>query len=133
MNEKKTPTSVRKPKKSKEQDQLEKTNLRTLRQGQRLDTSKTKLCSSKERKPPPKLENYKELPLNQCNSPSTNACKPLHETVQLQRLSSDRSDRSPSPVRLVDKIAQHLGTKAVRPVHITGQADATWETARAQK
>jgi hypothetical protein len=46
-----------------------------------------KLCSSKERKPPnQKLENHKELPLhtcklplNQCNSPETNTCKPLEE------------------------------------------------------
>jgi hypothetical protein len=34
--------------------------------------------------------------------------------------------------RLVDKIAQHLVTTPVRPVYLTGQADATWETARAQ-
>jgi hypothetical protein len=33
----------------------------------------------------------------------------------------------------VDKIAQHLEITPVRPVHLTGQADATWETARAQK
>jgi hypothetical protein len=88
----------------------------------------------------PKLENHKELllhtcelPLNQCNFPWTNACERLHEKEQLQQLSSDRSDRSPSPVRLVKKIAQHLGTTPVRPVPFTCQADATWETARAQK
>jgi hypothetical protein len=31
---------------------MKKTSLEPLRQGQRLDTSETKLCSSKERKPP---------------------------------------------------------------------------------
>jgi hypothetical protein len=74
----------------------------------------------------PKLENHKELPLhtcklplNQCNSPWTNSCKPLHETEQLQQLNFDRSDRSPSLVRPVDKIAQHLGTTSVRLVPLT--------------
>jgi hypothetical protein len=33
----------------------------------------------------------------------------------------------------VYKIAQHLGTTPVTLVPFTGQADATWETARAQK
>jgi hypothetical protein len=74
----------------------------------------------------PKLKNHKELPLNQC-------MRTTHETEQLHQLSSHRSDRSPSPVRPVDKIAQHLGTTPVRPVPLTGQVDATWETARAQK
>jgi hypothetical protein len=49
---KETPTSDRKPKKGKEQDHLKKTSLGPLRQGQRLDTSETKPCSSKEHKPP---------------------------------------------------------------------------------
>jgi hypothetical protein len=79
--QKETPTSDRKPNKGKE------TSLGPLRQGQRLDTSETKLCSSKERKPPNQSsKNHKELPLhtwklplNQCNSPWTNACKPLEE------------------------------------------------------
>jgi hypothetical protein len=66
----------------------------------------------------PKLENHKELPLQ--------TRKPLQETEQLQQLSSDRSDWSPSPVRLVDKIAQHHGTTPVRLVPFTGQADATF-------
>jgi hypothetical protein len=55
-----------------------------------------------------KLENHKELalhtcklPLNQCNSPWTNACKPPRKTDQLLQLYSDQLDRSTSPVRLV--------------------------------
>jgi hypothetical protein len=85
--QKETLTSDRKPNKGKEQDHLKKTSLGSLRQGQRLDTSETKQSSSKERKPPNQsLKNHKELPLhtcklplNQCNSPWTNACKPLEE------------------------------------------------------
>jgi hypothetical protein len=64
---------------------LKKTSLRPLRQGQWLDTSETKQSSGKERKPPKQSsKNHKELPLHtcklplkQCNSPWTNACKPL--------------------------------------------------------
>jgi hypothetical protein len=33
----------------------------------------------------------------------------------------------------MDKIAQHLGTTPVRPVPLTGQVNATWETAKSQK
>jgi hypothetical protein len=81
---------------------------------------------------------HMQAPPEPMQLPWTNALKdrtsePRHETEQLQQLSSDRLDRSPSPVRQVDKIAQHLGTIQVRPVHLTGQADATWETARAQR
>jgi hypothetical protein len=47
------------------------------------------------------------------------------QTEQLLQLRSDRSDRSTSPVIPVDKITQHLGTTPVRPVYLTGQADAT--------
>jgi hypothetical protein len=76
--QKETPTSDRKPNKGKEQDHLKKTSLGPLRQGQRLDTSETKQSSSKERKPPKQSsKNHKELPLNQCTSPWTNAFKPL--------------------------------------------------------
>jgi hypothetical protein len=64
---------------------LKKTSLRPLRQGQRLDTSETRQNSSKERKPPNQSsKNHRELPLhtcklplNQCNSLWTNACKPI--------------------------------------------------------
>jgi hypothetical protein len=83
--QKETLTSDRKPNKDKEQDHLKKTSLGPLRQGQPLDTSEKKQSSSKERKPPNQSsKNHKELPLhtcklplNQCNSPWTNACKPL--------------------------------------------------------
>jgi hypothetical protein len=70
---------------------LKKTSLGPLRQGQRLDTSETKQSSSKERKPPKQSsKTHKELPLhtcklplNQCTSPWTNACKTPLETGQL--------------------------------------------------
>jgi hypothetical protein len=67
-----------------------------------------------------------QLPLDECMQTTS-------QTEQLLQLCSDRSDWSTSPVRPVDKITQYLGTTPVRPVHLTGQADATWETARAQK
>jgi hypothetical protein len=139
--QKETPTSDRKPKKGTEKDHLKKTSPGPLSQGQWLDTSETKLCSSKEHKPlNQSLKTTKSSPcthasspLNQCNYPCTNACERPHETEQLRQLSSHRSDRSPSPVRPVDNIAQHLGTTPVRPVPSIGQTDATWETTRAQK
>jgi hypothetical protein len=79
--QKETPTSDQKPNKAKEQDDLKKTSLEPLRQGQWLDTSETKQSSSKGRKPPKQSsKSHKEfplhtckLPLNQCNSPWTNA------------------------------------------------------------
>jgi hypothetical protein len=79
-------------------------------QGQRLDTSETKLCSSIERKPPNQnSNNHKELPLhtcklplNQCNSPWTNACKPLEE----------------------NRAAATTHLSPVRPVTTTGQTGA---------
>jgi hypothetical protein len=85
--QKETPTSDQKPNEGKEQDHLEKTSLGPLRQGQQLDTSETKQSSRKECKPPNQSSKYHKdlplhtckLPLNQCNSPWTNACKPLEE------------------------------------------------------
>jgi hypothetical protein len=67
---KEPPTSDRKPIKGKEKNHLKKTSLGPLRQRQRLDTSETKLCSSKERKPPNQSsKNHKELPLHTCKLP----------------------------------------------------------------
>jgi hypothetical protein len=61
----------------------------------------------------PKLKNHKELPLhtcklplNQCNSPWTNACKTPLETGKLQQLSSHRFDRSSPPVGPVLNMSQ---------------------------
>jgi hypothetical protein len=91
--QKETPTSDRKPNKGKEQDHLKKTSLGTLRQGQRLDTSKTKQSSSKERKPTTKAwKTTKSSPCTHASSPWTNATPPgpMHanhlKTGQLQRL-----------------------------------------------
>jgi hypothetical protein len=109
---------------------LKKASLGPLRQGQRLDTSETKLCSNKERKPPNQSsENHKELPpahtykllLNQCNSPWTNACKTPLETGQLQQLSPDRSDRSTPPVRQVNTTGQTGVQHVNRTSTLTGQ------------
>jgi hypothetical protein len=57
------------PKKGKEQDYVKKTSLGPLRQGQRLDTSEIKQCSSKEHKPPNKARKPQRAPpaLNELN------------------------------------------------------------------
>jgi hypothetical protein len=67
---KETSTSDRKPRKGKEQDHLKKTSLGSLRQGQQLDTSETKLCSRKEHNPP--NQNSKTTK----SSPCTHASSP---------------------------------------------------------
>jgi hypothetical protein len=109
--QKETPTSDREPNKGKEQDHLKKTSHGPLRQGQRLDTFETKQDSSKERKPPKQSsKNHKELPLhtcklplNQCNSPRMNVCKPLENRAAAttsahtgQTGHHHRSDRCPT-------------------------------------
>jgi hypothetical protein len=81
--QKETPISNRKPNKSKEQGHLKKTSLGPLRQGQRLDTSETKPCSSKEHKPPNQSsKNHKELPLHTCKLPPEPMQLPLDECMQ---------------------------------------------------
>jgi hypothetical protein len=97
---KETPTSDRKPGKGKEQDHLKKTSLGPLRQGQRLDTSETKLCSSKEHKPPKRTR----APLAHMHTPPE----------QVPTLDTNRSSRFPKPVRPVPQ-------KPVRPVTKIGQ------------
>jgi hypothetical protein len=90
--------------KGKEQDHLKKTSLGPLRQGKWLDTSETKLCSSKEHKPPNQSsKTTKSSPYTHASSPWTNATTPgrmhahhLMKTEQLHQLSSDRSDRYPT-------------------------------------
>jgi hypothetical protein len=78
---KETPTSDRKPKKSKEKDHLTKTSLGPLRQGQRLDTSETKLCSSRERKPPKRTR----APPAHMQAPPEPMQLPLDECMQTTR------------------------------------------------
>jgi hypothetical protein len=91
---KETPTSDRKPRKGKEQDHLKKTSLRPLRLGQRLDTSKTKLCLSKEHKPP----KHTRAPPAHMHTPP----EPKHTPLDLSMLSSqNRSHQFPKPVQPV--------------------------------
>jgi hypothetical protein len=71
---KETSTSDRRPKIGEEQDQLKKTSLVPLRQGPRLDTSETKPCSNKERKPPNQSSNTTK------SSPCTYASSPWAKT-----------------------------------------------------
>jgi hypothetical protein len=92
--------------------------------GKGNNTSETKLRSSKERRPPNQnSKNHKELPLhtcklplNQCNSPWTNACKPLEE---------NRAAASAQlwPVRPVTTTGQTGAQHMNRVNTLTGQTD----------
>jgi hypothetical protein len=93
--------------KGKEQDHLKKTCLGPLRQGQRLDTSETKPCSSKEHKPP----KHTRAPPAHMQAPPE----------QVPNLGTNRSGRFPKPVTPVPP-------KPVRPILQTGQADFTQQT-----
>jgi hypothetical protein len=94
-NKKETPASDRKPRKGKELDHLKKTSLEPLRQGQRLDASETKPCSSKEHKPP-----------KQTRAPHAHMQTPPE---RVPTLGTNRSGRFPKPVRPVPP-------KPVRPI-----------------
>jgi hypothetical protein len=91
-DQKKLQQAIESREKDKEQDHLRKTNLRPLRHGQRLDTSETKLCSSKEHK----LPKHTRAP-------------PAHMQTPLERvptLGTNRSGRFPKPVRPITKNSQ---------------------------
>jgi hypothetical protein len=96
-----------KAEKGKEQDHLKKTSLGPLRQGQRLDTSETKPCSSKEHKPP----RHTGAPPAYMQTPPE----------QVPTLGTKRSGRFRKPVRPV-------APKPVRPFLKTGQADFVQQT-----
>jgi hypothetical protein len=104
IKQKETPTSDRKPKKDNEQDHLKETSLGPLRQDQRLDTSETKLCSSKEHKPP----KHTRLPSAHMHAPP-------------EQVPNLGTNRFPKPVRPVPP-------KPVRPVTKTGQTDLVQQT-----
>jgi ribosomal protein S27E len=76
-----------KAEKGKEQDRLKKISLEPLRQGQRLDTSETKSCSSKEHKPP----KHTRAPPAHMQAPPE----------QVPTLGTNRSGRFSKPVRPV--------------------------------
>jgi hypothetical protein len=96
-----------KAEKGKERDHLKKTSLGPLRQEQRLDTSETKPCSSKEHKPP----KHTQAPPAHMKTPPK----------QVPTLDTNLSGRFPKPVRPVPP-------KPVRPVTKTGQADFIQQT-----
>jgi hypothetical protein len=91
-----------KAEKGKEQDHLKKTSLGHLRQGQRLDTSETKPCSSKEHKP-----------LKQTRAPPTHMHAPPE---QVPTLGTNRSGRFPKLVRPVPPNRSDRFPKPVRPI-----------------
>jgi hypothetical protein len=90
---KRNPNKRSNAEKGKEQDHLKKTSLGPLRQGQRLDTSETKPCSSKEHKPP-----------KQTRTPSAHMQAPPE---QVPTLGTNWSGRFPKPVRPVPHSRPH--------------------------
>jgi hypothetical protein len=98
--QKENPTSDWKPKKDKEQDNLKKTSLGPLRQGQRLDTSEKKQCSSKEHKPPKHTRahpSHMHTPLNKCQH-WAQTCQDCSQN-RSDRFHQNRSGRLPKSVR----------------------------------
>jgi hypothetical protein len=80
---------------------LKKTSLRPLRQGQRLDTSETKPCSSKEHKPP----KHTRAPPAHMHAPHEQV--PTLGTNRSGRFHQNRSDRFPKPVRPISCSRPH--------------------------
>jgi hypothetical protein len=86
MNKKKLQQAIESQRKGKEQDHLKKTSLGPLRQGQKLDTSETKPCSSKEHKPPiQSSNNTKNSPLHICKLPLSQSTLPLNQCSNATR------------------------------------------------
>jgi hypothetical protein len=90
-----------KAEKGKEQDHLKQTSLGPLRQGQRLDTSETKSCSSKEHKP---AKHTRAPPAHMQTPPE-----------QVPALGTNRSRRFPKSVRPVSPNRSGRLLKSVRP------------------
>jgi hypothetical protein len=97
---KEIPTSDRKMRNGIEQDHLKKTSLEPLRQGQRLDTSETKLWSSKEHKPP----KHKRAPPAHMHTPPEQV--PTLGTKLVRPVPKTGQTSSTKPVKLVTKIGQ---------------------------
>jgi hypothetical protein len=104
-----------------------------LRQGQRLDTSETKLCSSKERKSlNQSSKTTNSYPCTDASSPWTNATPPgrmhanhLTKIEQLHQLNSNRLDRSTPLVKLVRNMWTGPALWPARLVTTTGQTGDT--------
>jgi hypothetical protein len=79
-NKKKLQQAIESQRKAKSKITWRRTNLGPLRQGQRLDTSETKPCSSKEHKPPNQSSNNtKSSPCTYASSPWAKAHFPLKQ------------------------------------------------------
>jgi hypothetical protein len=100
--------------------------------------SRQNYAQAKSTKHQTKSRKPQRAPSAHMQAPSKPMQLPLDECMRTTSWSSAAAIVQHWPVRLVtirpvDKITQHLGTTLVRPVPFTGQAHATWETARAQK
>jgi hypothetical protein len=95
-----------KAEKSKEQDHLKKTGLGPLRQGQQLDTSETKPCSSKEHKRPKHTRaplHIRMLPLNKFQTwAQTGQAGSQNGSDWFHQNRSDRFSKPVSPFHTAD-------------------------------
>jgi hypothetical protein len=97
--------------KGKEQDHLKKTSLGPLRQGQRLDTSETKPCSSKEHKPP----KHTRAPPEQVQTWAQTG--QAGSQNRSDRFHQNRSDRFPKPVRPISHSRPHPQKPKMKEMH----------------
>jgi hypothetical protein len=115
-NKKKLQQAIESQNKGRQQDHLKKTSLGPLRQGQRLDTSETKLFSNKECKPlNQSSKNHKELPQHTCTLPPEPMQLPLDECMQNTTWNRAAAAAQPWPVRPVNTTVQ----TGVQHVHRT--------------
>jgi hypothetical protein len=88
------------------------TSLGPLRQGQRLDTSETKQCSSKEHKPP-KHTRASPAHMHTLHTPPEQV--PILGTNRLGRFPKQVRPVPPKPVSLVTKISQTNLVQQITP------------------
>jgi hypothetical protein len=109
-----------KAEKGKEQDHLKKTSLGPLRQGQRLDTSKTRPWSSKEHNPPKHTRSppaHMQTPLEQVPTLGTNRSGRFHtadHTPQKPKMQK-KCTRSPFTLGIGSRDAMQLFSTFLSP------------------
>jgi hypothetical protein len=125
-----TPTSDRKPNKGKEKYHLKKTNLGPLRQGQRFDTSETKLCSSKEHTSPTKTRKPQQAPPAHMQAPLEPMKLPLDECMRTTSWNGAAASAQLSPVKPVTLVGQTDGQDFPAPRNYTSQTGAPHRSGR---
>jgi hypothetical protein len=129
-NKRKLQQAIESQTKEKKKDHLKKTSLGPLRQGQRLDTSKTKLCSNKERKPPNQRSKTTKRPPAHMQAPPEPMQLPLDECMLTTSWNRAATPAQLSPVRPVTLIGQTDGQDRPTPGNYTGQTSAPYRSGR---